>query len=804
MDIKLIRAFIASPGGLDDERTAAFNAAEEVNRSVAKPLGGRLELYGWEETISGNGRPQAIINAEMETCDLFIGAMWTRWGSRPSLDGPYSSGFEEEFELSKIRYSKTRAPMMAMFFKDIDPLQLSDPGEELKKVLSFQERLRTEKSLFYGTFGTIEVFSAKVREFLSAHVIRMLSEGQVPREERPTNLQLPLAPSAEILVIETGVQAVEAPFLVATARNIRSDGGLPAADVARLRLIGATARTADNDKVVLGIHDANLLYERRQDYMFSFPETRGLLASGLENLADQNVPIWTWLSMITDGRPDMLMALTIYGEDAQRAGAIQVMRLLSEPIRQLAPSGQDVVSSHWLGERTPKTVKQAALRYLRQHGSREELAAIILEVARANHDTVRPAHEAAVAILLRVEPIEAARVMLTWSFDSFDADLLRETLEFFDQLDPAELRSGLDHRAAEVRSRSLEILSKQQAIDIETINRAREDDAAAVRLQAVQALERIEQPLSLDEARKLIIFNKRKTAGFLWSSSIDRTGEELFNSYRMERLRQMPVTAVEALLGSMEHRDAAYQSLAIRRVADFPAQLRQDLDDEFTTYFERHWPEGIPVSMRAATSLLTIGITDPNEIKRRELVSGAIDIVARERNEADLLLVRRVLDRGFVKPTPAVISFLRAFGDGEDIERLAQTPSLFWTINAVSGGSFREAALAILRLHVSSLADLMMRVLPDTMKAQLIDLVGIGEFSGLEDREIIDLLLDESALTRRTTARKIVESLPRSRVRRLLKLYRSHGEGRYYIVTHWLDLGLAYPRRIAKRVLASD
>jgi hypothetical protein len=33
MDVKIIRAFIASPGGLDAERKAAFDAAEEINRS---------------------------------------------------------------------------------------------------------------------------------------------------------------------------------------------------------------------------------------------------------------------------------------------------------------------------------------------------------------------------------------------------------------------------------------------------------------------------------------------------------------------------------------------------------------------------------------------------------------------------------------------------------------------------------------------------------------------------------------------------------------------------------------------------
>jgi hypothetical protein len=804
MDIKLIRAFIASPGGLDEERTAAFDAAEEVNRAVAKPLGGRLELYGWEETISGNGRPQAIINAEMETCDLFIGAIWTRWGSRPSVGGPYSSGFEEEFELSLERHGRTEAPLMAMFFKDIDPLQLSDPGEELKKVLTFQGRLRAEKALLYGTFATPEAFAAKVREFLSTHVIRMLRAAQAPRDERPAVSQpLQTAASSASAVADPNSQTVEAAFLIGAARALGDPDGLSSADVARLRLIGATAKKTGNDAITLGVHDANLLYEHRRDYLFSFRETRGLLDCGLENLADQNVPVWTWLAELTNGRPDLLMALTIYGEDALRAGAIQAMRLLAEPIRQLAPRDSDVVESFWLGERTPNGVKQAALRYLRLYGSREELAAINREAERATQDTIRTAHEAAIAILLREDPTEAVLHMLALSFESFDSHLLRETLDLLDGLDRVELRRGLDHRMAEVRAKSLEVLGRHQALDLDTINRARDDDAARVRLAVVHALDHMDQSLSLDEARKLLVQSKRGAGLFFTGSGLDRTGEELFNRYRSERLRQLPIAAVEALLGSTEHRDAAYQTLAIRRVGDYPIRLRRDLDDEFVAYFATQWPDGIPASRSAAVSLLSIGIADPNEIKRRELVIAAIDIVAAQREEGDRALIRRVLDRGFVKPTSAVIAYLRAFGEPEDIERLAKTPQYHSLLYGDGFEDlFNEAARVILRLRAGSLAELVSLTLPDAMRARVIDLVGIGEFAGLEDRLIVELLLSTADPVRRTTARKIVESLPRARVRRLLKAYRSHEEGRFYIVIHWLDLGLAYPRKIVRQVIA--
>ena len=183
MDIKLIRAFIASPSGLDDERRLAHIVAQEVNSNIASEMGGRLELIGWEETLSGIGRPQALINADMETCDLFIGAIWTKWGTRPAPDGPFNSGFEEEFELSRARYSRTESPFMAVFFKDIGALQLQDPGEELKKVLAFQEKLRAERTFLYDTFATPDAFAEKVRAFLTKHTIRLLQR-ICPRDRR--------------------------------------------------------------------------------------------------------------------------------------------------------------------------------------------------------------------------------------------------------------------------------------------------------------------------------------------------------------------------------------------------------------------------------------------------------------------------------------------------------------------------------------------------------------------------------------------------------------------------------------------
>src|SRR5215212_2846996 len=92
---KVLRVFVASPNDLNEERIKFREVIEEVNRIKSHPMGVHLEPLGWEDTLPGKGRPQALINHDIEQCDLFVLMLWKRWG-RPS--GQYSSGTEEEFE----------------------------------------------------------------------------------------------------------------------------------------------------------------------------------------------------------------------------------------------------------------------------------------------------------------------------------------------------------------------------------------------------------------------------------------------------------------------------------------------------------------------------------------------------------------------------------------------------------------------------------------------------------------------------------------------------------------------------------
>jgi hypothetical protein len=62
---RILKVFLASPGDLKDERRTANNCVNRVNSQWFNYLGYHIELVGWEDTISGFGRPQAVINRDL-------------------------------------------------------------------------------------------------------------------------------------------------------------------------------------------------------------------------------------------------------------------------------------------------------------------------------------------------------------------------------------------------------------------------------------------------------------------------------------------------------------------------------------------------------------------------------------------------------------------------------------------------------------------------------------------------------------------------------------------------------------------
>ena len=137
---KLIRVFVASPGDLGEERIAFRRVIDEVNKIKANSLGYSIEPLGWEDTLPGRGRPQALINEDVHRCHLFVLLLWKRWGT---FSGQYSSGTEEEFEIARARNEKTSgAPDIWLYFKSVPSSCWRTPASNFKKCLSFEPESR--------------------------------------------------------------------------------------------------------------------------------------------------------------------------------------------------------------------------------------------------------------------------------------------------------------------------------------------------------------------------------------------------------------------------------------------------------------------------------------------------------------------------------------------------------------------------------------------------------------------------------------------------------------------------------------
>src|ERR1035438_7224554 len=179
---EVLTVFIASPSDLADERKKAFEIAAEIS-VLFKKKGLSIDLLGWEDRLPGYGRPQSQINQDVEVCDLFIGLLWRRWGTPPTLGSAFSSGFEEEFSIAKSRRERTGSPEIWMYFKKVEPAQMADAGAELQRVIAFRSSLIEGKEILFSEFANTPDWEKALRNALIRYLLDMTTLEPSQRSE---------------------------------------------------------------------------------------------------------------------------------------------------------------------------------------------------------------------------------------------------------------------------------------------------------------------------------------------------------------------------------------------------------------------------------------------------------------------------------------------------------------------------------------------------------------------------------------------------------------------------------------------
>lgn len=168
--VKLLKVFIASPGDVMLEREKARDEILSL-RALAHKHGFDLEATGWEtHATPGIGRSQARINQLVRECDLFLGILWRRFGL-PT--GEAESGTLEEFNLARERYAKEHAPEIMLYFREVHPDFLADPGPQLHKVLEFKQQVEDGRLALYANYRDPEHFASLLRQHITDWLLKL-------------------------------------------------------------------------------------------------------------------------------------------------------------------------------------------------------------------------------------------------------------------------------------------------------------------------------------------------------------------------------------------------------------------------------------------------------------------------------------------------------------------------------------------------------------------------------------------------------------------------------------------------------
>lgn len=163
----VLQVFVASPSDVAAERSILAEVISELNTLWSSKFGVRLETVRWEtHAFPAFGTDaQDVINRELPSdCDIFVGIMWTRFGT-PTARA--ESGTLEEFERALARHKASpTAVQLMIYFKDAPVSPFEIDAAQLAAVRAFRERVGVEGGLHWR-FSSPEDFRTQVRVHLS-------------------------------------------------------------------------------------------------------------------------------------------------------------------------------------------------------------------------------------------------------------------------------------------------------------------------------------------------------------------------------------------------------------------------------------------------------------------------------------------------------------------------------------------------------------------------------------------------------------------------------------------------------------
>ncbi len=778
MERKILSVFVASPSDLSDERKALRDVVERLNKIYGRRTGWQIELWGWEDTLASFSRPQALINKDVENCDLFIGMMWKRWGTS---SGEYSSGFEEEFTIARNRRLSGDRPEIWMLFKRVDEELHDDPGDQLKKNLDFKKKLIESKELLFKEFENVDHFTGLVSDDLSAYLLDLYNKALKSVGTSETESPTVKTTKSERVESSSTCNEKNAQLFGVFSKLTKCLGDGKETEIEyweRIRAHLSTTALFSESHIgeIWGTHEANLVYRKRKEWELSFNELWFLIRTYFGD-ASSIIPGWYWLF----GRDiseieGILFSLSEHDRNASvRKGAVLALAQSNTgpPLELMSKLLQD----------DDQKVVTACLKLLR---CCEDINALKLLEPLLSHPTeeVKDLALSAYIDLLYLHDPEQSFVILKDKSKVVTMAYRVSGEKLNLNISKPLLISAVFEAAPRVREFAAGYLSKVGALTKEISEQILKDPDSLVRKIGFEWLLKNGEEFSLSDISKL--FPRPKNSASLASLlRPDVTEDDIVPLALSKKTKEELEDMVDFY---SRHGDKAYEALASLHTTYMAERLRFDLDDHFESLKNKSIDKLKSQYGEQAPILLGRYKPETEQFIRDTFISSAIKGIAKLDERCDIDIAREYIGKlKYGMADDSCISIIEKYGDSTDIQQLIDVAKKTY-------GSTRERAVSV-AIKLSSNPE---KIIRELVKSQdkIIPEIAADQIPSLEREERIalakELLYSENDNVRLSAARIISKHLGRNNVEEILNEY-IESPTYYYNVVHSLDRYLYAP-----------
>lgn len=668
MDRKVLTIFLASPSDLAPERRALRDIVERLNRVVGRRINWHVELVGWEDTLPGYSRPQAIINKDVDACNLFIGMLWQTWGT-PT--GQHDSGFEEEFILALERRRKSESPEIWLYFKSVDDDRRKDPGPQLKKVLDFKNEQIMAKELLFREFGTPLQFADELYD----NLVGYLQDLALADKARFTFREAEGKEISERVIdeghgVSTDLKSYPKQLVDLFSRTTADlSAGHSNVDVwksLRLLLISSTWFAEQHTTVLFGNHEINLVHRKRGEWELSESERWFLFRSMITDQHDHK-PGWCWHQTDSDLEIEALLEVLAM-EDPDASVRENSLRLL----KKVGYNDEEVIIT-CLRDKEPKVIIEL-IDLLRNERDAKSLKILDDLVSNANSDIANAAKEVRIEILYKQSPERGLEELIDSGIKIpkyVHMDMLQSKPEI--RLDI--LQRALTEAEPAVRLSVAELLQSTNRLSKEIAHKLQSDPDPQVRMIGTLALIDMGEEIDIEKIRKL--FPVRTAAGSLRGLGLHLEPRVDESDLLSRVIRKWPLDKLQSQVSFFKSlSEEAYGVLASEHFNVFGSDVRSHLDDNFAGFIESSKKRMLAEFGDAGIKLAESWEPRTMEFAVSRYISTALYAIAKNGTPDDIRYARKYVGKtSHGMADGAALQVYAKFGNASDVEQLLQLSS---------------------------------------------------------------------------------------------------------------------------------